>query len=143
MTQLFLALHIFANTVWIGSIAAVGWLTAASSRTEISERADAIAQVALQLYRRVAVPAFLMSLLFGLARLLDAPGAYMRLHWFHGKLTAAFVVITLHHFIGGRARKAASGSRQAGRSSVILTGATLAFAFLTVIFAVLKGMLVP
>ncbi|MCL2726194.1 MAG: CopD family protein [Polyangiaceae bacterium] len=143
MTQLFLALHVFANTVWIGSIAAVGFLTAASSRTEITERRDAIAQVALQLYRRSCVPAFVLSLSFGLARLLHAPSAYLHLHWFHAKLTAALVVIALHHVLGSKARKAAAGSRHAGTTSVTLTVTTLAFAFVTVVFAVLKGPLTP
>jgi protoporphyrinogen IX oxidase len=142
--QLLLVLHVFANMVWIGSIAAVGWITAAACSASKGEADTAtIAGTALQLYRRAAVPAFVVSFLAGFGRLLLAPEAYMSLHWMHGKLTAAVVVIALHHVIGGRAKKVASGSRQAGRSSAILTGAILAFAFVTVTFALLKGQLVP
>lgn len=143
---LLLVFHVFANMVWIGSIASVGWLTAASSRIENAERADAVAQAAVQLYRRAAVPAFVLSLLFGLAMLLRDPGAYMKLHWFHGKLTFALLVVALHHVLGARAKKAAKapgGSRQAGGSSAILAVVTLVFALLTVAFALLKGLLVP
>lgn len=146
VTMIFLVFHVFANMVWIGSIAAVGWLTAASSRIEIEERRDAVAQTAVQLYRRAATPAFVVSLLFGLAMLLQAPGSYMKLHWFHGKLTFAVAVIALHHVLGSKAKKAAranGGSRQAFGNSAILAVVTLACAFVTVAFAILKGQLVP
>lgn len=142
---LLLVFHVFANMVWIGSITSVGWLTAAAARIENEERADAIAQAAVQLYRRAAVPAFVLSLAFGLVMLLRDPGAYMKLHWFHGKLTFAILVVALHHVLGARAKKAAAtrgGSRQAGGSSAILALVTLVFAFLTVTFAVFKGLLV-
>lgn len=148
MVQVLLALHIFANTIWIGAILSVGWLLVSSERAE-GERADTLASAAAGLYRKVASPAFGISFLAGLGRLLDAPAAYMSLHWFHGKLTAALAVIALHHVIGARAKRAAaaasgrSGSRQARNNSAILTGATLACALLTVMFAVLKGQLVP
>lgn len=140
-----LTLHVFANMVWIGSIAAVGWLTAAASRIEGQDRADAVAQAAVQLYRRAAVPAFVLSFAFGLAMLVGTPG-YMKLHWFHAKLTCALVVIGLHHVLGAKAKKAARAhgeSRQSGGSSAILAAVTLAFAFGTVAFAVLKTQLVP
>jgi protoporphyrinogen IX oxidase len=139
--SLLLVLHVFANMVWIGSIAAVGWLTVAASKQDGDSAT--LAATAVQLYRRAATPAFVVSFFAGMGRLLGDPEAYMRLHWMHGKLAAALAVIALHHVIGGRAKKTASGSRQAGRSSAILTGATLACAFVTVTFAVLKGQLVP
>jgi protoporphyrinogen IX oxidase len=150
--SILLALHVFANTVWIGAIAAVGLLTvaAASGPASLSTgqalapaQAAPVAAAAVGLYRKLATPAFAVSFLTGVGRLLGDPGAYMSLHWFHGKLTGAVVVIALHHVLGARARKVAEGSRQVGRSSAILTGATLACAFVTVTFAVLKGTLVP
>lgn len=140
---LLVALHVFANTVWIGAICAVGLLTAAASREAEASSSAVLATSAVSLYRRVATPAFALSFVAGLARLLEAPSAYMHLHWFHGKLTAALVVIALHHIVGAKAKRVAGGSRQAGKSSAILIGATLACAFVTVTFAVLKGVLVP
>jgi protoporphyrinogen IX oxidase len=148
MQAIFLAVHVFANTVWIGSIATVGWLLVEAERAND----PSIAKLARNLYQRAATPAFGVSFVAGVGRLLSDPAAYMRLHWFHGKLTAALAVIALHHILGARARRAAaagagpggpSGSRQAGRSSAILTGATLACAFVTVTLAVLKGQVVP
>jgi protoporphyrinogen IX oxidase len=141
--QFLVALHVFANTVWIGAIASVGWLLHSASRAADDARGSANATAAYQLYRTVATPAFVVSFLAGGARLASDAGAYMSLHWFHGKLTAAIAVIALHHVLGARARRAASGSRQAGRSSAILPLATLACAFVAVTFAVLKGQLVP
>ena len=132
-------LHLMANLVWIGTIASVGWLTAAASKS-----GDASAGIlARNLYMRAAVPAFLASFLFGGARLMLDPAYYMHLHWFHAKLTGALVVIALHHVIGGKARKVAAGSMQAGRSGGILVGALLAAAFLSVVCVVFKQALVP
>jgi hypothetical protein len=129
--SILLALHVFANMVWIGAIAAVGLLTAAAANGP-EQASPAVASAALALYPKLAPPAFGLSFLTGMGRLLGDPGAYMSLHWFHGKLAGAIAVIAL-----------AEGSRQVGRSSAILTGATLACAFVTVTFAVLKGLLVP
>lgn len=128
-----------ANLVWIGTIASVGWLTAAAAKAEDPSAAI----LARNLYMRAAVPAFLASFLFGASRLLMDPAYYMHLHWFHGKLTAVLAVIALHHVIGAKAKKVAAGSMQAGRSGGILVGALLAAAFLSVVCVVFKQTLVP
>jgi protoporphyrinogen IX oxidase len=141
--HLFVALHVFAVTLWIGSIACVGWLVAAAASAPTDAEGATAAELAFGLYRRAATPAFGISFFAGLARLVADSSSYMSLHWMHLKLVAAFAVIALHHIVGAKARKAASGSRQAGRSSAILTGAMLACAFVTVTVAVLKGQLVP
>jgi putative membrane protein len=143
MDTLFIALHVMSNLVWIGSIASVGWLTAAASRQEDPLVGKVVAELGYRLYRRVAVPAFLASFAFGLVRLFLDPRTYMRLHWFHGKLTFALAVIALHHVIGGKARKTAAGSMQAGRSSAILVGGLLVCAFGSVVFVILKTQAVP
>ncbi len=132
-----------ANLVWIGSIASVGWLTAAAAGQEDAGRGRLTAELAYALYKRAAVPAFAASFLFGGLRLIRDAGAYMGLHWFHGKLTFALAVIALHHVIGGKARRAAAGGMQGGKSSAILVGALLACAFGSVIFVIFKTQLVP
>src|SRR5580692_10336888 len=114
MDTLIVALHVMSNLVWIGSIASVGWLTAAASRQEDPVVRKVVAELGYRLYKRAAVPAFLLSFAFGLARLLMDPKTYMRLHWFHGKLTFALAVIALHHVIGAKARKTSAGSMQSG-----------------------------
>ena len=154
LATLFIALHVMANLVWIGSIASVGWLVAAASKE--SDRSSAV--LARGLYLRVAVPSFLASFLMGLFRVLQAPAYYMHLHWFHGKLAFALGVIALHHVIGAKSTRLAarsaggsatgsakspSESMQEGRSGGILAGALLAFAFLTVVFVIFKQTLVP
>jgi putative membrane protein len=148
---LLVALHVMANLVWIGSIASVGWLVAAAAKS--TDRSSAV--LARGLYLRVAMPAFLVSFLAGVLRVVLDPAYYMHLHWFHGKVTFALVVIALHHIIGARSRKLAvaaalpastenpSGSMQVGKSGGILAGALLAFAFLTVVFVIFKQTLVP
>ena len=140
---LLLSLHVMANLVWIGSISCVGWLLAAASKEPDPVRAKTTAELALGIYRRAAVPGFVLSFVFGVSQLaLNAP-YYMKAHWFHGKLTAALIVIALHHVIGAKAKRAASGGVQAGGSGAILTAALLASAFGAVVFVVYKTTLVP
>lgn len=141
MAAFLIVLHVTANMVWIGSIAAVGWLVTAVSRQESVTGEGAV--LARSLYLRVATPAFAASLVFGASRLALDPAYYMHLHWFHAKLTAVLVVVALHHVIGGKARKVAAGSMQAGRTGAILVGALLASTFLSVACVLLKQSLVP
>jgi putative membrane protein len=134
---LLVVLHVTANLVWIGSIASVGWLTAAAAGQEPAA-AKLVGDLAYRLYRKAAVPAFLASFAFGVLRLAADAGAYMQLHWFHGKLTFALGVIALHHVIGAKARKTAAGSMQAPASSAILVGVLLVCAFGSVLFVLFK-----
>jgi putative membrane protein len=143
--ELLLALHVTANLVWIGSITCVGWLLfTAGGASKGSTPADAktIADLAARIYRRIATPAFAVSFAFGLTQLVLRFDYYMKAHWFHGKLTFALVVIALHHIIGAKSKRAASGSVQPGGSGAILTVALLVCAFATVVFAVYKTQLV-
>jgi putative membrane protein len=143
MPSLLLVLHVMSNLVWIGSIACVGWLISAAAKEPDRVRAQTAAELAANLYQRVATPAFLASFVFGVGRLAGNVEYYMKSHWFHGKLTAALVVIALHHILGGKAKRAASGSVQAGGSGAILTGALLVSAFAAVVFVTYKGDLIP
>jgi protoporphyrinogen IX oxidase len=154
--QALVVVHVFANMVWIGAIVAVGLLVGAAGYAKDEARAELVGALAHSLYRLLAAPAFVISFAAGAVRLASDVGTYMSLHWMHGKLAGALVVIALHHVLGARAKRAANGtangtgrtsgttgSRQASKSNAILTGATLAFAFVTVTFAILKGQLVP
>ncbi len=139
LSQLLIVLHVTANLVWIGAIASVGWLVSAATKTGD----PSAAVLGRQLYLKAATPAFLVSFLCGAGRFAMDPSYYIHLHWFHGKLTAALVVIALHHVIGGKARRVASGSMQAGRGGGILVGALLACAFLSVTLVIFRQNLVP
>ncbi len=145
-TFLLLALHVMANLVWIGSIACVGWLVAAAAaagKANDIARSQTIADLAAAIYRRVATPAFALSFVFGLAQVALRADYYLKAHWFHGKLTFALAVIALHHVIGAKSKRAASGEVQGGGSGAILTVALLASAFVTVLCAVEKTALIP
>ena len=151
------ALHLFANLLWIGSISVVAWLVLSASGHASSvphpsgaalelalgtdERAAA-SHLARSIYLRFATPAFVSSFVFGLGRLAMDPGAYMHMHWFHAKLTAALGVIALHHVIGARAKRLAAGSMQARRTSAILFGALLACVVLTCLFVIFRNELI-
>jgi putative membrane protein len=133
------ALHVAFDLVWIGSILSVAILLAAAAKDD-----DAgLARAALVVYRRLAVPSFAIAFLLGAARMSVDVMSYLHLHWFHGKLTLAIVVIALHHVIGARAKKAAAGSMQAGRSGAILAVGLFSSVLLVTLLAVLKAALVP
>jgi 2-hydroxychromene-2-carboxylate isomerase len=51
--------------------------------------------------------------------------SYAHMPWMHAKLTLALGVIVLHHIIGGRAKRVAGGSPDAGKGAQILLLATL------------------
>jgi protoporphyrinogen IX oxidase len=140
---LLLSIHVLANLVWVGSLTAIGLMLSWAAKEPDAARGKVQAETALLLYRRVANPAFMVSFLFGVARLAMNAGYYMKAHWFHGKLTMALVVIGLHHVLGAKAKRAASTSMQAGTSGAILVGAVIGSAFAAVVFVVFKTELVP
>src|SRR5262245_12341591 len=116
-------LHVSGNIVWIGSILAVA-VVLAGGKGEIRARGE----IAYDIYRRLAVPSFIVSFLCGAFRLGLDLSYYLKLHhWMHAKLPLALAVIALHHVIGARARKMANGTVQDAGPAGIL-GAVLAVA---------------
>jgi putative membrane protein len=125
-------LHVSGNLVWIGAIVAVGFLVA----TPISEPKTRGA-LALPIYTRLAVPAFVVSFVCGAVRLsMNVPYYLKEHHWMHPKLLFAVIAIGLHHVIGGRAKKLASGAVQdagpAGIMTVVLALSAVAAAFFAI-----------
>lgn len=112
MTVLFqtlVATHVAANLVWIGSILSVALAL-------VSHAADgrAAAQIAYELYRKLAIPAFVVSFVSALTRLLLSTELYfVETKYMHGKLLFAVIVIVLHHVIGARAKAVSTGRRSA------------------------------
>lgn len=127
-------LHVSGNVVWIGSILAVG-LVLAGAKSDPKVRGE----VASDIYRRLAVPSFIVAFVAGAARLGSDMTYYLKLHhWMHAKLPLALAVIGLHHVIGARAKKMANGSVQdagpAGTLTLVLGLAAVGAAF----FAIFK-----
>lgn len=126
-------LHVTGNIVWIGAILAVGLTLLAKAEPKVR------GEIAYDIYRRLAVPAFVVSFVCGAVRLGMDPGYYLKEHhWMHAKLPLALVVIALHHVIGARARKTVQGTVQdagsTGRLTAVLAVAAIGAAF----FAVMK-----
>lgn len=110
-------IHVTANVFWIGSIVAVGMLVCAES-VDAKTRGS----LAADLYRKLAAPAFAVSFLAGAARLFSDPAYYFKqTHFMHLKLLFVLIVIALHHVIGARAKKLASGqATDAGPTKMLL-----------------------
>jgi protoporphyrinogen IX oxidase len=115
---LLVVLHVVANLVWIGSICAVA-LVLGGTQADSKLRGA----VALDVYKRLAVPAFVVSLAAGLVRLILDTQLYLVVTKFmHPKLTLALAVIALHHVIGARAKRMASGQRADAGPMALLSG---------------------
>ena len=128
-------LHVSGNLVWIGSILAVGLALAGGGADELKARG----RIASDIYRRLAVPAFLVSFVCGAIRLGKNAKLYLHdTHWMHGKLLLALIVIALHHVIGARARKAAVGAVQDAGPTGILTLVLALAAVGAAFFAIFK-----
>lgn len=127
-------LHVSGNIVWIGAILAVGVIVA----SELSDSRTRGA-LALQIYRRLAVPAFVVSLVFGAVRLFRDTSYYLKEHhWMHGKLALAVGVIVIHHVLGARAKRLAAGTVTTAGPAGPLTVALAVLAMLATFSAVMK-----
>ncbi len=127
-------LHVSGNIVWIGSILAVA-VVLVSGKGEPKVRGE----IASDIYRRLAVPAFVVSFVCGAIRLGEDAKHYLKdSHWMHAKLPLALAVIALHHVIGARAKKTAAGTVQdagsAGTLAIVLAVAAIGASF----FAIFK-----
>jgi uncharacterized membrane protein len=112
-----LAAHVVANLVWIGAILSASLLLASSPFMADPGEPGALAR---RVYLRLATPAFLVSFAAGVGRIALIPAAYAHLPWMHVKLTFALLVIILHHVIGGRTKRVASGQTGAARGAALL-----------------------
>ena len=132
--QTLVAAHVGANLVWIGSILSVALVLV----SRVGE-GRAAAQIAYELYRKLAIPAFVVSFVAGLTRLLLSPGLYfVETKYMHGKLGFAVIVIGLHHLIGARAKAVASGRRSAPGPVGVWALALFVSAVAATLFVILK-----
>jgi putative membrane protein len=138
MDTLLIWLHVVGNLVWIGAILAVG-VTILGKTGDPKTRGE----IALGIYMKLAVPAFVVSFVFGMARLLTDPSYYLKQHhWMHAKLPLALIVIALHHVIGGRAKKLARGTVQDAGPAAILTAVLAVAAIGAAFFAIYKDQVI-
>lgn len=106
--QLLVATHIAANMVWIGAI-----LSVALALVWRGGDGRVGAQIGYELYRKLAMPAFVVSFISAVTRLLLSLDLYFLgpKKYMHGKLLFAVIVIVLHHVIGARAKAVSTGRR--------------------------------
>ncbi len=132
--QLVVALHVASNLAWVGSLLAVGLLLSRGPGS-LAERGAAAAAV----YRSLSAPAFVASFALGLLQLVSRPGYYLReTHFMHAKLVLALIIIALHHVLGARARRVASGAAKDAGPAGALTVAIGVSALLAVLVVELK-----
>ena len=126
--------HIVGNLVWIGSILAV-----AVTITGQTGDAKVRGELGLRIYRMLSVPAFVLSFVAGMARMLMDTKYYLsEHHWMHGKLLFALVVIGIHHVIGGRAKKLARGTVQDAGPTATMALVFLVSAIIAAFFVIFR-----
>src|SRR3954471_31490 len=128
------ALHVAANLVWIGAILSVALaLVCRAGDGRVG------GQISDELYWRVAVPAFVVSFVAGLSRLvLDLDMYFVGTKYMHGKLFFALIVIALHHVIGARAKAVSAGRRSTPGPVGVLALLLLISAVAAALFVILK-----
>jgi protoporphyrinogen IX oxidase len=123
-----LVLHVFANVVWVGSLLSVVLVLGMVAEDTVPR-----GRIALRVYRWLAVPGFVGSTVFGVARLaLDGRYYLVTTHFMHVKLLLVVAAIGAHHIIGGRVRRA--GSKPARFAGLVFGVAS----FGAIVMAVLK-----
>ncbi|HTV24457.1 MAG TPA: hypothetical protein VMG12_37460 [Polyangiaceae bacterium] len=132
--QLLVAFHVAANLVWIGSI-----LSVALALMSPTGDGRAGAQIAYEQYRKLAMPAFVVSFITALTRLLMSPHLYfVETKYMHVKLAFAVIVIGMHHMIGGRAKAVAGGRRSSPGPVGVLAFLLGTSAVAATLFVILK-----
>lgn len=132
-----LALHVFSLLFWVGSLVSITRVMASAEGEPEAVRAR-LAATARKIYRTVSSPWMGVATLAGLGMVAVMNGVYFRYGWFHGKLTAAIVMLALHFVLGSRVRAAEAGglTDDAARSARALQLGVLAAAALAVGFVV-------
>jgi putative membrane protein len=105
--------------------------------------APEVGRLARSVYLRFATPAFVVSFVSGVVRILATPQDYAHAHWLHAKLGAALVIIIAHHVIGARARKIASGNTEAADDLLPLRISVLLASAAVVALVVFRSALIP
>jgi protoporphyrinogen IX oxidase len=132
--QTLVAAHVAANLVWIGSI-----LSVALALVSRAGDGRVAAQIAYELYRKLAIPAFVVSFVTALTRLLLSTDLYfVETKYMHGKLLFAVIVIVFHHVIGARAKAVATGRRSAPGPVGVFALLLLISAVAATLFVILK-----
>lgn len=136
-----LALHVLADLLWVGSLVSITRVITSAAGEPEPTRAR-LAAAARRIYRTVSSPWMGIATLTGLAMIGVAQGAYFRFGWFHGKFTAALVMLGLHFALGARVKAAeASGvdERSVGAMRGLQLGVLAAAAAAVVCVIVLKS----
>ncbi|HEY3234251.1 MAG TPA: hypothetical protein VGJ84_06020 [Polyangiaceae bacterium] len=134
LSTLLIVVHVAANLLWVGSIVSVGVVAGLPLSTPSLR-----GQIALALYRRLAAPSFGISFLSGLGRLsMNARFYLWDTHYLQAKLGAVFALIALHHALGARVRRMATGAAENAGHAPKAAAGVLVLASIAAFFALAK-----
>lgn len=126
-------LHVVGDVVWIGSILAVAVVLTSRHGSAVQR-----GEMALEIYKKLSNPGFITAFSAGVVRLVMSAKLYfVATHYMHGKLLLALLVIGLHHALGARAKKMATGAKPdagpAGTLAVVLLVCTVGVVLLVIL----------
>jgi putative membrane protein len=94
------ALHLISMVAWFAGLFYMFRLFVYhAENADKSETTRLLTLMARRLYYRITVPAFLATLVCGIAMLVANP-AYLSMGWMHAKLTFVVLLIGYHHYVG-------------------------------------------
>jgi chemotaxis protein MotB len=131
-----IATHVLANLAWIGALLSETFLLGRAAWLADPVQAGFLAR---RLHTGLAVPAFLVSIAAGSAQLWLSLHDYAAMPSMYLKLAFALGVIVLHHMIGARARRVASGTVRAAEGAWLLGLLTVVMSAGAVLFAIAKS----
>jgi len=103
------ALHLISMVAWFAGLFYMFRLFVYhAENADKPETTRLLTLMAKRLYTMITVPAFLATLVVGVAMLVANP-AYLSMGWMHAKLTLVLLLICYHHYVGYVRKRFARG----------------------------------
>ncbi len=106
------AFHLIAIVCWFAALFYLPRLFVYHSTASDSISLERFCTMERRLYRGIATPAMLATLVFGIWLVTYNPSYYVSAGWLHAKLTIVVLLLGYHHICGKYVRKFSSGTQQ-------------------------------
>ncbi len=136
-----LVVHILGLVFWIGALLIVTNLLAQHAQETSPEVRQAFGRLEMRLFRGMANPGALLTVITGITLILTNRSYYLRAGWLHAKLVLVAVLIGLHWVVFSRTRAFVAGRIRLQRRECITLHGAIVLIFLGILILVLPGQL--
>jgi len=134
-----LVVHIVGIVMWVGGLMIVTLIFAQHSQESSPEAQASLARLEGKLFKSMAGPGALLTLLSGIGLIATNPHYYLHAPWLHLKLALVLILIILHGISVRRLLAFKQGSNLPTRGSGILLHVLISLVFLSILISVLVG----